>query len=317
MNLTNLILPAFVAIVVFILYMVALQYAHKKESVGQRVQRMLGDTPKTEFDQNATTTSDPLRSEQDQAPLAVTLGGILTVMGVNIEAFREKTQFNFYRAGVTSIDGPVYFLAFRYIAGPLCLLLAAYEVFMLPGALLHYVMALLLVVVGLFGPKIYLDNARQKREKILQNSFPDALDLLLVCVDSGLALDGALARVCKELWKARPVIAQELNRTRVELTLLNDRARALSNLAERTNMLPFRSLVATLLQSERFGTSLTETLRVLSDDYRNMRLLLAEEKAGRLPVLITIPLVSLLMPALFIMILAPGIMTAMKNLHNL
>jgi tight adherence protein C len=317
MNLTQLLLPAFAAIVVFILYMVALQFAHKKESVGQRVQRMLGDQPRVEFEQDGNSVSDPLRADMERSPLAVTLEGLLKVIGVNVEAFREKAQVRFYRAGVNSIDAPTYFLAFRYFVGPLCLLLAGWEVFMLPGALLHYVMALLLIVIGFFGPGIYLDNARQKREKILQNSFPDALDLLLVCVDSGLALDGALARVCKELWKARPMIAQELNRTRVELTLLNDRARALSNLAERTNMLPFRSLVATLLQSERFGTSLTETLRVLSDDYRNMRLLLAEEKAGRLPVLITIPLVGLLMPALFIMILAPGIMTAIKSLHSI
>ena len=163
------------------------------------------------------------------------------------------------------------------------------------------------VILGIMGPDMYLRNAREKREKILTRSFPDALDLLLVCVESGLALDGALARVCKELGRAHPAITQELNRTRLELTLLNDRAQALANLSERTDMLAFRSLVTTLLQSEKFGTSLTDTLRVLSEDFRNTRLMIAEDKAGRLPVLMTIPLITLMMPALFLIILGPAI----------
>jgi tight adherence protein C len=107
----------------------------------------------------------------------------------------------------------------------------------------------------------------------------------------------------------------ELNRTRIELTLLNDRNQALSNLAERTDMLSFRTLVTTLLQSERFGTSLTDTLRVLSEDARNTRLMMAETIAGRLPVLMTIPMIVLMMPALFIVILAPAVMKTLASFH--
>ena len=181
---------------------------------------------------------------------------------------------------------------------------------------LHYAVAVILVVLAFFGADMYIQNERTKREKILQRSFPDALDLLLVCVESGLALDGALSRVCKELGRARPEITQELNRTRLELTLLNNRPQALTNLAERTDMMAFRSLSMTLLQSERFGTSLTDTLRVLSEDYRNTRLMIAEDKAGRLPVMMTVPLIVLMMPALFLIILGPAIIKVLAIIHS-
>ena len=102
-------------------------------------------------------------------------------------------------------------------------------------------------------------------------------------------------------------MAGELNRTRLELTLLNDRVRALMNLGDRTGMVEFRSLVVALVQSERFGTSLTDTLRVLSEEFRLQRMANAEAKAARLPVLMTVPLIFLLMPAFMMIVLGPAI----------
>ena len=150
-------------------------------------------------------------------------------------------------------------------------------------------------------------NAKEKRHKILTQSFPDALDLLLICVESGLALDAALARVCRELKYVHPMITEELNRARIELTLLNDRSKALQNLADRTDLMAFKSLVAALLQSEKFGTSLVETLRVLSDDYRQTRMMMAEEKAAKLDAKITMVTIPFMLIALFVMILSPAI----------
>jgi tight adherence protein C len=105
----------------------------------------------------------------------------------------------------------------------------------------------------------------------------------------------------------------ELNRTRLELSLINDRVRALTNLGERTDMVAFRSLISALIQSERFGTSLTATLRVLSEEFRSQRLVDAEVKAARLPVLMTIPLIFLLMPAFFLIVLGPAIVRISNN----
>ncbi len=313
----TLILPLIAAIIVFLLYMIAIQLAGKKETVRERVQRISG----LPDDRHSSTMVDPLRTEHDYSPVGLFLSHLLNAVGINTENFRKHSQLRFYRAGVQSPDAPIYYLFCKYICAIVCLLLAVWLVFSYAATtmdrLQHWMIAIILVVVGLMGPDLYLTNQRAKREKVLLRAFPDALDLLLVCVESGLALDGALARVCKELGRAKPEITVELNRTRLELTMLNDRAQALSNLAERTDMLPFRSLVTTLLQSERFGTSLTDTLRVLSEDYRNTRLMMAEEKAGRLPALITIPLICFLLPALFLIILGPAIITVMDTIRKM
>ncbi len=180
-----------------------------------------------------------------------------------------------------------------------------------PGAMeglnkiLFLTMGAMLVVVGGFGVKLYLSNARQKREKRMQRSFPDALDLLLICVESGLSMDTALGKVCAELRSAHPEMTDELERTRMELSVLNDRTQALQNLAERTNTPGFRSLVSSLIQSEKFGTSLADTLRVLAEEFRGTRLLSAENKAARIPALITVPLIFFIFPAFMLIIMGP------------
>lgn len=167
-----------------------------------------------------------------------------------------------------------------------------------------------------FGAQLVVANSIERRKKSLVRSFPDALDLLLVCVESGLALDAALARVCRELKYVHPEITKELNKTRLELTMLNDREKALQNLTKRTDLVAFKSLVAALLQSEKFGTSLVETLRVLSDDYRQTRMMLAEEKAGKLPAKIAVASIPFMLIALLILIVSPAIISISETASN-
>ena len=250
----------------------------------------------------------------DPSPGAARLLGFLKSLGINTDEAARKLEMRFANAGLNSPDAPIYYLFFQRI-GAMVLLLLALFFFASANAdnkLMMYTVGLITLVIALFGPKLYLQNMIDKRKKILQRSFPDTLDLLLICVESGLALDAALSRVCNELGSAHPEMASELNRTRLELALLNDRVRALMNLGERTDMVAFRSLISALIQSERFGTSLTDTLRVLSEEFRLQRLSEAEAKAARLPVLMTVPLIFLLMPALFIIVLGPAIVNVMK-----
>jgi tight adherence protein C len=314
----TLILPAIAAIIVFLLYMLAMQMTNRQDTTRERLRRLAG--PQEENKEKEVEAIDPLHQEQEMSPLAALLNGLMRAVGIDTETFRKNAQLRFYRSGIISLDGPVYYLFFKRI-GFIFFLMLAFWISSKAGTGMHriiyYMIAGLTAFIGIMGPDMVLRNQREKREKVLQRSFPDALDLLLVCVESGLALDGALSRVCKELGRAHPEITQELNRTRLELTLLNDRAQALTNLSERTDMLAFRSLVTTLLQSEKFGTSLTDTLRVLSEDFRNTRLMLAEEKAGRLPVLMTIPLITLLLPALFLIIMGPAFIGVMKVIANM
>jgi tight adherence protein C len=245
--------------------------------------------------------------------LASGLSSIFSAFGVNMEKVRIKNQLRFYQAGIHSPDAHIYYLLFTRVISFLILILAVYWVSKENAAMEDYIAAFLMAVVGLFGADLWIKNKQDKRKQVLQRSFPDALDLLLACVESGLALDGSLARVCKELGKAHPEITNELNRTRMELSLLNDRTQALNNLSDRNGLLSIRLFVTALLQSEKFGTSLTDTLRVMSEDYRYQRLMRAEEKAGRLPAMMTIPLIIFLLPALFIIILGPAVISSLAK----
>lgn len=264
-----------------------------------------GDMP------TSVNPDDPIfLSARDYTMRGKTVLGLLKITGMDDEKARIQISKRFAQAGMVGPDAPVYYLFFqRILIVPILILAGIF--FMLGdaglGKLTNIMVASLLAGVAVFGPKLFLENAIQNRKQILTRAFPDTLDLLLICVESGMALDAALNRVCSELGSAYPEMTDELNRTRLELALLNDRVRALNNLAERTDLVAFRSLVAALVQAERFGTSLTDTLRVLSEDFRLQRLFAAEAKAAKLPVLMTIPLILFLMPAFFIIILGPAV----------
>ncbi|WP_439814079.1 type II secretion system F family protein [Zavarzinia sp. CC-PAN008] len=162
------------------------------------------------------------------------------------------------------------------------------------------------MALGFFGPNIYVKNEADKRKKLLEKGMPDALDLLVICAESGMSLDTSLDRVAKELVMSWPLLAEELAVTRIELTFLPDRREALRNFAKRVNVPAARGVVTTLLQSEKFGTSLAQSLRVLSHEFRKERLLRAEEKAARLPATMTVPLIIFILPTLMVVLIGPA-----------
>ena len=304
-------IPIIAAIAVFTICLLAMQFLSKKENVNKRrLGKMVDEVPIKDFDESFI---DSLRSEKDLSGFASTLSSLLSKIGMDTEAVRAKHQLRFYQAGIQSPDAHIYYILFTRLISFILLLWAVYIVMQTDAGLQEYGEALLIAVLGLFGADIWIKNKQEKRKLVLQRSFPDALDLLLACVESGLALDGSLSRVCKELGQAHPEITSELNRTRMELSLLNDRSQALNNLSDRNGLLSIRLFVTALLQSEKFGTSLTDTLRVMSEDYRLQRLMKAEEKAGRLPAMMTIPLIVFLLPALFIIILGPAVISSLDK----
>ncbi len=245
----------------------------------------------------------------EPSPAALGILRLLRMLGVDVEAAAHEVAQRFAHAGINRADAPAYYLFFARIVTPIALLgaLFLFSSITADNKLMVVTAATIITLLALFGPRLYLQNLIDKRKKRLQRALPDTLDLLLICVESGLALDASLQRVCSELGRAYPEITAELNRTRLELTLLNDRTRALMNLGERTGMPAFRALISSLIQSESFGTSLSDTLRVLSEEFRLQRLADAEVKAARLPVMMTIPLIFLLMPAFFLIVLGPAI----------
>lgn len=225
------------------------------------------------------------------------------------------------RAGFTSPNAVTYYLFFRYIAQPFVLLMAiktTYETFFQSdinygNIISGLFVTLIYTTLGLHGTQLFVENRRNKRNQALLDAFPEMLDLMLVCIESGLGLDAALNRICKEMRNIYPALIAELDRTRLELTMLGDRVIALQNLADRTEITPFRTLVSSLIQTEKFGTSLVDTLRVLAEELRTNRLFAAEQKAARIPVLITIPLVLCILPAFIMIIIAPPMIKVMSN----
>jgi tight adherence protein C len=159
---------------------------------------------------------------------------------------------------------------------------------------------------GWLLPTIYLTNAVQKRQKILTRSLPDALDLMVICVESGMSIEAAFNKVSEEMGESGPLMAEEMGLTAAELAYLGDRRAAYENLAERTGLPTFRSLTTTLLQSEKYGTPIATGLRVIAQENRDLRLNAAEKKAAALPAQLTVPMIIFFLPVLFIVIAGPA-----------
>lgn len=171
---------------------------------------------------------------------------------------------------------------------------------------LPYLLPLAAVGLGAYAPEIFVKNAIARRQKVIQRGLPDAVDLLVICAEAGLSLDAALHRVAQEMKRAVPEIAEEIGLTSIELGFLPDRRQALNNLVARCPLPAIRGVIATLLQTEKYGTPLANALRVLAAEYREERMLKAEDKAARLPALLTVPMIVFIMPALFIVIIGPA-----------
>jgi len=162
------------------------------------------------------------------------------------------------------------------------------------------------VLIGYKAPDIFLSNQVSKRTNAIRKGLPDALDLLVICAEAGLTVDAAFGRVAKELGRAYPELGDEFTLTAIELSFLTERRQAFENLAYRVNLESVRGVVTTMIQTERYGTPLASALRVLSAEFRNERMMRAEEKAARLPAIMTIPLILFILPVLFIVILGPA-----------
>jgi tight adherence protein C len=162
------------------------------------------------------------------------------------------------------------------------------------------------VVLGYKAPDIYLNNLVAKRTDAIRKGLPDALDLMVICAEAGLTVDAAFNRVAKELGRAYPELGDEYALTAIELSFLSERRQAFENLTYRVNLEAVKGVVTTMIQTERYGTPLASALRVLSAEFRNERMMRAEEKAARLPAIMTIPLILFILPVLFIVILGPA-----------
>jgi tight adherence protein C len=171
-----------------------------------------------------------------------------------------------------------------------------------------------LVLLGYYAPGIYLKNKASKRMDNIAPVFPDALDLLLICVESGMSIEVAFGKVAKEMAGGSIELAEEFSFTTAELSYLQSRRQAYENLGRRNNHPGIKAVSTALIQAERYGTPLGDTLRTMADENRQMRVMAAEKKAAALPAKLTVPMILFFLPVLFIVILTPAVMRIKENI---
>jgi tight adherence protein C len=234
----------------------------------------------------------------------------------NVEQVRA-TRRMLVTAGYRSAKAPIFFLGARLlfaiaIVVPLAMIPAKVLGFpTVNNLILFYVIG---AACGYYAPVVWLRKAISVRKDALQRAIPDALDLLVVCVEAGLGLDQAIGRVGEEVARAHRELSDELHLLALELRTGVSRQEALRNLAHRTDLEDVRGLVALLVQTDRFGTSIGQALRVHADSMRTTRRLKAEEQAAKLPVKLLLPLIFFIFPSIFIVVIGPAAIKAVRLL---
>ncbi len=233
----------------------------------------------------------------------------------------EKISNNLARAGWRTKDAQIRYL-FMKVALPFAF--GSMALFMVYGMNIgeleptgKLIATLVGVILGAYFPDIMIKNAATKRQNLIRKSLPDALDLMVICAEAGLSLDATLMRVADEMVSAGPEMSDEFSITSLELGFLPERQKALENMAIRCNLPGVRGMVNTLSQAERYGTPLAQSLRVLSQESRDERMMKAEEKAARLPAMLTVPMVVFILPPLFVVLLGRAILNTMDAFRDL
>jgi len=235
------------------------------------------------------------------------------------EADRVKTQLT--RAGLRHKDALIFYYFTKLclpvvLAATAAFLIYVMQIFDMQGPSRLF-LVLAAAAAGAYLPNVYVKNCATKRQQALRKGVPDALDLLVICAEAGQSMDGAIKRVAAEAGLFCPELAEELGLTAVELGLMPDRRQALDNLVNRTDVAELRNVVNALLQTEKYGTPLAHSLRVLAAEYRQDRLTRAEEKAARLPAIMTVPMIIFILPPLFVVLVGPAALKILDALMRL
>jgi len=236
---------------------------------------------------------------------------VLSAMKVLQEDQLKQAQVRLAQAGIRSKDWAIAIIFGRMvlpivIGGTAALLIYGFNVWPEWGEIKRFGVFAGALLLSYKAPDIYVDNKIAKRSAAIRKGIPDALDLLVICAEAGLTVDAAFARVARELGAAYPELGEEFQLTAIELSFLTERRMAFENLATRVKLDALKGVVTTMIQTEKYGTPLASALRVLSAEFRHERMMRAEEKAARLPAIMTVPLILFILPTLFVVILGPA-----------
>ncbi|CUS46052.1 MAG: type II secretion system F family protein [Pseudomonadota bacterium] len=236
---------------------------------------------------------------------------ILSGLKVLQDSQVKAAQIKLMQAGIRSKEYAVAVIFGRLVlpivfGGLMVYMVYGTDMFADYSPLKRYGIVAVSFILSYKAPDIFLKNKIDKRSSAIRKGLPDALDLLVICAEAGLTVDAAFNRVARELGRAYPELGDEFTLTAIELGFLSERRQAFENLAMRVKLDALKGVVTTMVQTEKYGTPLASALRVLSAEFRNERMMRAEEKAARLPAIMTVPLILFILPVLFIVILGPA-----------
>ena len=232
----------------------------------------------------------------------------------------EDTRDKLARAGYRGQGPVVTFMFFRFVMPFVVLVLALVYLFGIShlgwSTIMKINASVGAALLGFYLPDLFLNNMIARRQQSIMRAFPDALDLLLICVESGMSVESSFQRVASEIGSQSSELAEELGLTTAELSYLPDRRLAFENLAKRCGHAGVKAVATALNQAERYGTPMGQALRVASQENREQRMAEAEKKAASLPAKLTVPMIVFFLPCLFVVILGPAIMKIMHMMHH-
>lgn len=230
---------------------------------------------------------------------------------VGTDDAKERLQM----AGYRGPGAMTTFLFFRMIAPIGFMIFATFYLFVIDdfglSAMMRAGAIVFITLLGMKAPELFLKNQQSKRQQSIKKAFPDALDLMLICVESGMSIEAAFRKVADEIGSQSVVLAEELTLTMAEMSYLQDRRLAYENFGKRTDLDSVKSVATALIQADKYGTPVSTALRTLSQDSRDTRMADAEKKAAALPPKLTVPMIVFFLPVIFIVILGPAYLSVM------
>jgi tight adherence protein C len=228
----------------------------------------------------------------------------------------EELRHTLKMAGYRGEAPVLTYMAFRVVIPPCIFVLTLLYLFFVSTsehpAMMKLVMAMAAGFTGFYLPNVFVSNVTTKRRQSIEQAFPDSLDMLLICVQSGMSVEASFGKVAREITVQSMELAEEMSLTTAELSYLPDRRQAYENLAKRTNLEGVKSVCTALVQAERYGTPVGQALRVMAKENREIRMSKAEQKAAALPPKLTVPMIIFFLPVLFIAILGPAAIMSFK-----
>ncbi len=286
----------------------------ESDSLGRRMKSVGVERERIRARERERLSRDTSKASLRQAPKAY-MKGVVDRFSLAKWLGTDKSKLHLARAGFRGSQSEITFLFFRLITPIIMFLAAAFYLYAtdsqypIVGKILIVVVA---AYVGIKVPELFLNNIISKRQLSIKRAFPDSLDLLLICVESGMSIEHAFRKVSGEIGAQSVPLAEELTLTTAELSFLPDRRTAFENLGLRTGLDQVRAICTVLIQAERYGTPLGTALRVVSQESRDNRMMEAEKKAASLPPKLTVPMIIFFLPVLFAVITTPAVIQIRK-----